>query len=73
MLLPERHRHHTDNKPACLRQPVRIVSGLHIYQSPLRAGCLLFGASFFSYRDFELSFSYVDHLVVELSLDFGLQ
>lgn len=66
------HLHHTGNKPACLRQPARIDSGCGNVQSPLRAGYLLFGASFFSYRDSELRLGYVDHLIVELSLDFRL-
>ena len=72
MLSPRLHRHRTGNKPAYLRQPVRKVSELDSVQRPLRAGYLLFGASFFSYRDPELSFGYVDHLVVELRLDLCL-
>ena len=56
--------HHAYSKPACLRQTVRKVSEPHIVWGSLRAGCLLLGASFFSYLDAKLSLSYIDELVV---------
>ena len=65
------HPHHIDNMPACLRQTARKGTGHNIVQDPLCAGSLLFGASFFSYRDPELGLSYVYHLIVGFSLDFS--
>ena len=40
-----------------------------VVRSPLRAGLLLFGVSFFSYRNLEFGLRHVDHLIVEFSLD----
>lgn len=68
----ELHPRHTDSKPACLRQPVRRGSGCNSVQRPLRVRLLLLGISFFSYRQLELGFRYVDHLVVELYLNLCL-
>ena len=72
MPLPELHRHRADNEPACLRQPVRKGLGRSSVHDPLHAGCLLFGASFFSYRNLELRFCNANHFIVELRLDFYL-
>ena len=55
---------HAYNKPAYSRQTVRKVSEPHIAWGPLRAGCLLLGANFFSYLDAKLSLSYIDEFVV---------
>lgn len=58
-----------DNTPACLRQKARKGTGHNSVHDPLRAGFLLFGASFFSYRDSEFGFRHVDHLIVGFGLD----
>ena len=52
-----------------LRQPVRIESRCGSVQSPLRAGPLLLGAIFLSYRDLEVGFRHAKYLIVELGLE----
>lgn len=71
LLLREPHPRHIDNMPACLRQTARKGTECNIVHDPLRAGSLLFGASFFSYRDPELGLGYSDHLIVRFSFDFS--
>lgn len=64
---------HAYNKPAYSRQTVRKVSEPHIAWGPLRAGCLLLGASFFSYLDAKLSFSHIDEFIIGLRFNFRIQ
>ena len=64
--------HRVCNMPASIRQTARKDVEPHIVWGPSRAGSLLLGASFFSYRDVELGFSHIDELVVRFSLDLGL-
>ena len=61
------------NKPAWIRQTVRRDTRRGSVSRPLRAGSLLLGASFFSYRNSELGLGHVYQLVIGFCLNLCLQ
>ena len=56
--------------PASLHQTARKGAEPRIGRDSLRAGSLLLGASFFSYRDLELGLGNIDQFFVGLGFDF---
>ena len=67
---PEPLIHRVCNMPALIRQTARKDVEPHIVWGPSRAGSLLLGASFFSYRDLELGLGNIDQFFVGLGFDF---
>ena len=65
--------HRVCNMPASLRQTARKDVEPHIVWGSLRAGCLLLGASFFSYLDAELGFGNIDKLIKGFGFDFSFR